>query len=165
MKTKDQLITRLSLIFLVLLVFFVPRGCSLTKVVVGVDREGRNGVFVFQDPSLIEQFKGRELISVGEGLVEKRDYFFWVDHSFQAGVSLKGLTDNGPYYLRVKLPGRVYLSNADEIREGQTYWVLSGQKVGKISLKTRAYRYYAIFVFLLALLGVSYDYFKSKLQM
>lgn len=162
MKAKDQSITRLSLILLLLLVFFVPRGCSLNKVVVGVDREGRSGVFVFQNPSLIEQLKEGELISVGEGLMEKRDYFFWVDYSLQVRSSLKGLIDKGPYYLRARLPGRVYLSNADEIREGQAYWVLSGEKAGKISLKTRAYRYYAIFIFLLALFGISYDYFKSK---
>lgn len=162
MKVKSQSITRLSLILLVFLVFFVPRGCSLTKVVVGVDKEGRSGVFVFHDPSLIDQLKERELISTGEGLVEKRDYLFWVDYSIQVRASLKGLTEKGPYYLRARLPGRVYLSNADEIREGQAYWVLNSEKAGKITLKTRTYRYYAIFGFFLVLLGVLYDYFKSK---
>lgn len=162
MKTKDWLITRLGLALLVLLVFLVPRGCSSTKVIVGVDKDGRSGVFVYQDLSLIEQLRERELISVGEGLIEKKDYLFWIDYSLQVRTSLKSLNDKGPYYLKAQLPGTVYEGNADEIREGKAYWLLTGEKAGSISLRTRAYRYYAIFGFLVALFGISYDYFKSK---
>ncbi len=162
---KNRLISVFNLSWLILLILLlaVPRGCSSTKVVVGVDKTGRSGLFVFQDASLLEKLKARELISAGEGEVTKKDYLFWVDFDFQARAGLKGVTGGGPYYLRLQLPGKIYQSNADQIEDGQAYWVLSSTAGKNLVLKTRAYRYDAILAFFIAIVVISYSYYLKKL--
>jgi len=121
-----------------------------------VDREGRNGIFLYPDPSLIQQLRERQLFYVGEGLIEKKDYFFFVDYFFQARV--QRVSSQEPYYLKLQLPGKISEGNPDEIREDGAFWVLNAQKAGGLKLKSRAYRYYVILAFLFALSGLLFNY-------
>lgn len=151
----------LSWALLVLLLLAVPRGCSSVKVVVGVDKDGRSGVFVFQDPSLIQQIRERELFSAGEGLVEKRDYFFWIDYYFKARARVEEEIGGEPLYLELQLPGTVREGNADEIREGKAYWLLNSGRGEDLRLKSRGYRYYVIFACLFAIFSLLFSCFQK----